>query len=138
MKPTVLIYETESSLRKVMAASLEQFGLTTLQAADADAARQHMERSSPDLFVVELDHPGGENGQLIDAYRRESRGGAVVLTTTERPAELWRRRYQPEAVVYKPFDVRYLCSKVRGLIENAVPGEPSRVSEGAMDDANSR
>lgn len=138
MKPTVLIYETETSLRKVMAASLEELGLATLQAADAEAARQHLERSAPDLFVLELDHPGGENGQLIDAFRRECRRGAVVLTTTERPAEMWRSRYRPEAVVYKPFDVRYLCSKVRGLIDDTAPNEPSRVSEGAMDDANSR
>lgn len=138
MKPTVLIYETESSLRKVMAASLEQLGLATLQAADAEAAQRHMKRSAPDLFVLELDHPGGENGRLIDAYRRECGSGAVVLTTTERPGEMWRSRYRPEAVVYKPFDVRYLCSKVRGLIDDTVQTKPSRVSEGVMDDSNDR
>ncbi len=118
MSTTVLLLETERSLRKVVAASLQQLGLRIIEAEDAEAARQHLQGDAPDLFVLELDHPSGDNGELIDAYRAQSDEGAVVLTTTERPKDDWRQRYQPEAVVYKPFDVRYLLRRVRRLIHN--------------------
>lgn len=118
MSTTVLLLETERSLRKVVAASLQQLGLRIIEAEDAEAARQHLQGGAPDLFVLELDHPSGDNGALIDAYRAQSDEGAVVLTTTERPKDDWRQRYQPEAVVYKPFDVRYLLRRVRRLIHH--------------------
>ncbi len=123
MSATVLLLETESSLRKVVAASLQQLGLRILEAEDAAAARQHLQDEAPDLFVLEFDPPSGENGALIEAYREHSEEGAVVLTTTERPKDDWRQRYQPEAVVYKPFDVRYLSRRVRHLIHNDEPVE---------------
>lgn len=120
MSATVLLFETETSLRKVVAASLKQLGLRIVEAEDAETARRKLEAEQPDLFVLELDHPSGENGSLIDAYRRQSDDGAVLLTTTERPSELWRQRYQPEAIVYKPFDVRYLCQRIDHLIHEEV------------------
>jgi DNA-binding response OmpR family regulator len=134
MSATVLLFETETSLRKVMAASLEQQGFDIIQAANVDAARKHLRRDTPDLFVLELDHPAGVNGELIDTFRNQSRGGAVLLTTTERPDDVWRSRYQPEAVVYKPFDVRFLCRCVRGLMQASVSWADTR--EGAANDPN--
>jgi DNA-binding response OmpR family regulator len=134
MSTTVLLFETEASLRKVVAASLEQQGFDIIQAANADAVRMHLRRDTPDLFVLELDHPDGDNGRLIDAYRSRSNNGAVLLTTTERPDNGWRDRYQPEAVVYKPFDVRFLCRRVRGLAE--MTGAGIDTEEGAANDAD--
>lgn len=116
MSATVLLYERETSLRKVVAASLRQMGLRIVEAGNAAAARRRMEAEQPDLFLLELDHPAGENGALIDAYRAMEGQGAVVLTTTRRPNNGWRQRYQPEAVIYKPYDVRYLCNRIRRLV----------------------
>jgi DNA-binding NtrC family response regulator len=113
---TVLLLETEASLRKVVAASLQQSGLTIIEAGNAAEARRHLAEESPAVFVVELDHPAGENGELIETYRRDNDNGAVVLTTTERPKDDWRQRYQPEAVVYKPFDIRVLAKSIRSLV----------------------
>lgn len=118
MTATVLLLESDASLRKVVAASLQQRGLRIVEAADAGRARRKLHKEDPDLFVLELDHPGGQHGGLIDAYRRRNEGGAVLLTTTERPQDGWRERYQPEAVVYKPFDVRLLAKRVRRLIRS--------------------
>lgn len=116
MSATVLLYERETSLRKVVAASLTQMGLRIVEAGSARAAWQKLESEQPDLFVLELDHPAGENGALIDAYREMDGEGAVVLTTTQRPNDGWRQRYQPEAVIYKPYDVRFLCNRISGLV----------------------
>jgi DNA-binding response OmpR family regulator len=137
MAATVLLLESEPSLRKVVAASLQQNGLRILQAEDAEAARQQLDEEEPDLFVLELDHPAGEHGSLIEAYRQRCGGGPVVLTTTERPEEAWRRRYRPEAVVYKPYDVRLLARRIRALIPgDGLAEEPP--SGGTTDDPNDR
>lgn len=112
----VLLLETEPSLRKVVAASLQQSGLEIIEVGDADEARRQLEQAPPQVFVVELDHPEGENGKLIETYRQNIDDGAVVLTTTERPKDDWRQRYQPEAVVYKPFDIRVLAKSIRNLL----------------------
>jgi DNA-binding response OmpR family regulator len=133
----VLLLESEPSLRKVVAASLKQTGLRIIEAEDADSARMRLEEESPDLFVLELDHPAGEHGALIDAFRQQCDEGAVVLTTTERPREGWRHRYQPEAIVYKPYDVRLLSRRIRRLIQRDERTEDS-ASGGATDDPNDR
>lgn len=112
----VLLLETEPSLRKVVAASLQQSGLEIIEVGDAEEARRQLEQAPPQVFVVELDHPEGENGKLIETYRQNIDDGAVVLTTTERPKDDWRQRYQPEAVVYKPFDIRVLAKSIRNLL----------------------
>ncbi|MGA9531816.1 MAG: hypothetical protein WBR18_03790 [Anaerolineales bacterium] len=137
MTATVLLLESEPSLRKVVAASLKQTGLRIIEAEDAEDARSRLEEESPDLFVLELDHPAGEHGALIDAYRQRSDEGAVVLTTTERPKEGWRHRYRPEAIVYKPYDVRLLSRRIRRLIQGDKQMEGS-TSGGATDDPNDR
>jgi DNA-binding NtrC family response regulator len=128
---TVLLLETEASLRKVVAASLQQSGLHIIEAGDAEEARHHLTEESPAVFIVELDHPAGENGQLIETYRRDNDDGAVVLTTTERPKDDWRQRYQPEAVVYKPFDIRVLAKSVRSLV--GIDETEAKTLEGVTD-----
>lgn len=116
MSATVLLYERETSLRKVVAASLSQLGLRIIEVGDARAAWHQLEAEQPDLFVLEFDHPSGENGAMIDAYRELEGEGAVILTTTQRPNDGWRQRYQPEAVIYKPYDVRFLCNRISRLV----------------------
>ncbi len=116
MTATVLLLESEASLRKVVAASLRQLGLRIIQATDAQHARRLLKREEPALLVLELDHPAGKSGELIETFRQGTDEGVVLLTTTERPQDDWRRRYEPEVVVYKPFDVRMLAERVRRLI----------------------
>ncbi|MFP3853046.1 MAG: hypothetical protein ACLFWD_02005 [Anaerolineales bacterium] len=84
MTARVLLLESEASLRKVVAASLQQSGLEIIQAASPAEARDQFSKNPPAVFVLELDHPARENGQLIEDYREHSGYGSVVLTTTER------------------------------------------------------
>jgi DNA-binding response OmpR family regulator len=115
---TVLLLESEPGLRRVVSLSLRQRGYEVLEAADSEAANELLEVDKPDLLILELDHPHGENGRLIEQYRENNEGaeGAVLLTTTHRPEESWRFRYQPDAVLYKPFDIRHLCRRVGALV----------------------
>lgn len=120
MAVTVLLVEADPDLRRVIAASLEQHDWNVLQAESAATAAMMLEVESPDVLVLELDLPLEENGKLIDDFRKRKamkEPCPVLLTTSRRPESEWRRKHHPDAVVYKPYDVRLLQSRIRTLLE---------------------
>jgi DNA-binding response OmpR family regulator len=116
MHETILLVESDLDLRRVMTLSLQQVGFKVFDASDTMQANEILKEKSAEILILELDFPHGNNGTLIEAYRKyrdqDTRNGAVILTTTLRPGDTWRKRYQPDAVLYKPFDVRGLCDLV--------------------------
>jgi DNA-binding response OmpR family regulator len=117
---TVLLVESEGSLRRVITASLKELGLRVLEASDLDCARDLLKTERPDLLIAELDFPYGYNGEIIELFRNqkgESRG-SVLVTTTQRFGDAWRRKYQPDVTLFKPFDIRLLCRSVTALLND--------------------
>lgn len=114
---TVLLMESNDSLRRVVSASLEQIGVRVLEASSADSAQAILESEHPELLIVELDFPHKHNSKLIEVFRKHKpdHKGAVVVITAQRPSNTWRQQYQPEATVYKPFDTRHLCLIITSL-----------------------
>lgn len=112
----ILLIEHDPELRKVMKITLEQNGLRVVAVERFANALQVLEQGDPDLFLVDFDLVDGDPGKLIEVFRRNKQDkGAVLLTTTSRPDDHWRRTYQPDAVVYKPFDVRHLYRRILSL-----------------------
>lgn len=122
MPESILLIETNPDLRRVISLSLQQQGFRILEVIDVAQAYEILKKKSPELLILELDIPNGNNGALIEAYRRcleqDTGNGKVILTTTLRPGDAWRRRYKPDAVIYKPFDVRRLCDLVKDKIQS--------------------
>jgi DNA-binding response OmpR family regulator len=122
MSETILLIESDPDLRKVITLSLRQEGFDILEVGDVAQAYGFMLDEPPEILILELDFPDGTNGALIEAYRRISdrdpANGKVVLTTTLRPGDAWRQKYQPDAVIYKPFDVRQLCDLIKDQVKS--------------------
>lgn len=122
MPESILLIESDPDLRRVITLSLQQKGFRIPEVVDVAQAYEFLKKKTPDLLVLELDIPHGNNGELIDAYRKcleqDTENGKVILTTTLRPGDSWRKRYQPDAVIYKPFDVRRLCDLVKEKIQS--------------------
>jgi DNA-binding response OmpR family regulator len=120
MKDTVLLFESESDLRKVVTACLEQIGLRVLEASDTASARKLITGEHPSLLLLELDFPDGKNSALIEDFRSISqhakRSCRVVIMTEQRIGDEWRRQYKPDFVIYKPFDTRFLCYRVASML----------------------
>lgn len=115
---TVLLVESEKSLRRVITVSLQELGLRVFEVPDFECARNLLETERLDLLVTELDFPFGRNGELIELFRKQKGEyqGSVLVTTTHRFDDDWRRRYRPDVIVFKPFDIRVLCKFVSGLL----------------------
>jgi DNA-binding response OmpR family regulator len=117
---TVLLVESEGSLRRVITASLKELGLKVLEASDLDCARDLLKTERPDLLITELDFPYGYNGEIIELFRNQKGEcrGSVLVTTTQRFGDAWRRKYQPDVTLFKPFDIRLLCRSVTALLND--------------------
>jgi DNA-binding response OmpR family regulator len=114
----VLLVESEGSLRRVITVSLKELGLRVLDAPDIFCAKDLLKTERPDLLITELDFPFGRNGELIELYRMQNGEcrGAVLVTTTQRFGDDWRRKYRPDVTLFKPFDIRVLCKFVSALL----------------------
>ena len=120
----ILLIEHDPELRKVMKITLEQNGLNVMAVECFANALQILERGDPDLFLVDFDLADGDPGKLIEIFRQNTKdSGAVLLTTTSRPDDHWRRTYRPDAVVYKPFDVRHLYRRILSLKSEFAAGK---------------
>lgn len=122
---SVLLVESEGSLRRVLSVSLHELGLRVLEAPDLDRAKDLLNTDCPDLLITEIDFPFGRNGELIEQFRNKKGECrcSVVVTTTQRFGDDWRHRYQPDVTLYKPFDIRLLCKSVSRLLNQDHDGE---------------
>ncbi len=109
-QPYVLIIEHDPALRKIMELSLRQAGLEVRSISRYANALQILAQKIPDIFIVDFDLRDGDPGKLIAAYRRQSNlsGNSLVVSTAGRLKDEWRRKHLPDAVLYKPFDIRHL------------------------------
>ncbi len=119
LEKAVLLMERETNLRQVIAVTLRQLGFEVLEAADVLAAQKILNERIPRLMILAFEHPGQGCGELIDLFRQRhpDETGKLLLITLQRPDDRWRQRYQPDLVIYKPFDIRYLTRQVTGLAE---------------------
>jgi DNA-binding response OmpR family regulator len=112
---TILLVEPDHQLRRVIAASLEQQGLRVLQASDTRFALSLLEREDPELLILDL-RPSDSIDRLVEVYLDDeiddAKNRPILITTLDRPDKRWLQEIKPDAVIYKPFDVRYLYRRV--------------------------
>ena len=114
-RTTILLVERDKDLRRVISASLAQLELHVLEAKDDQEANQILQKEHVKILIVEHDWHASKNTNVIKAYRKQIGGetGTVLVTTKDRLDDDWREQQKPITVLYKPFDVRYLCRLVK-------------------------
>jgi DNA-binding response OmpR family regulator len=122
---TVLVVDDEPIVRDVVVRYLQRDGYDTLEAGDGDAARELIERSPPELVVLDVMLPGTDGLELCRWIR--SRGSLPVILLTARGDEADRivgLDLGADDYVTKPFSPRELAARVRSVLRRA--GEPAR------------
>lgn len=116
---TILLVEEDADLRRVVAANLEQQGWHVLTASTPDDAGAYFSEEEPSILVFGADETWNAAGDFIHLFRQEAtngdRGSVVVITPTDRLAERWRKKHQPDVVIYKPYDIRYLNRRIESV-----------------------
>jgi DNA-binding response OmpR family regulator len=123
-KQKVLVQENEPSLRRVLELSLAKSGLDITAVPDYLSAGEAA-GSGYDAVIIEF-HPEAMCGSFIDQVRAgadHERIPAILVTTTRRPGDAWRRKYHPDILLYKPFDIRYLERKLLEVLNDRKANE---------------
>lgn len=113
----VLLQESDPDLSRVVAEMLEHNGWRVVEAAGEETALAELDNEPhPTVLIVEYRLQDGAADRIIQCFRAGLEDdGKVLVTTEDRPPDAWRRDIQPDAVVYKPFDTRYLVKSLETI-----------------------
>jgi len=139
---TVLVVDDEQIVREVVVKYLEREGHTTLEAGDGDDARALLERSQPDLVVLDVMLPGTDGLDLCRWIRSRSELPVILLTARGEEADrIVGLELGADDYVTKPFSPRELAARVRTVLRRvSSPAETTaRLSfDGLVLDAGTR
>ena len=120
-KKTVLLVEDEEPLRRVLRDLLERDGFTVVEAADGVAALDEVDRSAPDVIVLDLNLPRLDGyGVLSHLRARPSTAKLpVIVLTAKGDEENEVRVFETGAndFLTKPFRPRALSARLRALLK---------------------
>ena len=114
---TVLVVDDEPIVRDVVVRYLRREGFDTIEAADGDTARELIERSAPQLVVLDVMLPGTDGLALCRWIR--SRGELPVIMLTARGEEADRivgLELGADDYVTKPFSPREVVARVKAIL----------------------
>ena len=126
---TVLVVDDEPIVREVVVRYLLREGHRALEAADGDAAREAIERSEPDLVVLDVMLPGTDGLDLCRWIRSSSDLPVIMLTARGEEADrIVGLELGADDYVTKPFSPRELAARVRSVLRRSRPA-PSAAAE---------
>jgi type II secretory ATPase GspE/PulE/Tfp pilus assembly ATPase PilB-like protein len=123
MATTVLLVEDEESLRRVVRDLLEREGFTVTEAADGVAALDEIDRSAPDIVVLDLNLPRLDGyGVLTHLRSRPATQKLPVLVLTakgDEDSEVRVFEFGANDFLTKPFRPRALSARLHALLKRA-------------------
>jgi two-component system response regulator MprA len=134
--PAVLLVDDDAPIRRMLERTLVAEGYDVAAVADGGAALAQVERSLPDLIVLDVAMPGMDG--LAVTRRLRAKGMAVpILLLTARDA-LAERVAGLDAgaddYLVKPFEVDELTARVRALLRrNQPPGDALAFADLTLD-----
>ena len=138
----ILIVEDDASIREVLAEYLGTHGYEVVQADRGTAMREAVEKSLPDVVLLDVNLPG-EDGLSLARFLRERFDVGIIMVTgaaevADRVAGL---EVGADDYVTKPFELRELRARVKSVLRRmqarapapdaGETASPSRVRVGA-------
>ena len=120
-RATILLVEDEEPLRRVLRDLLEREGFGVVEAADGVQALDEIDRSAPDVVVLDLNLPRLDGyGVLTHLRARPSTAGLPVLVLTakgDEDSEVRVFEFGANDFLTKPFRPRALSARLHALLK---------------------
>ena len=134
LKPTVLVVEDQTALRRLIVRMLDRHGIAGLEAGRAVQGLSIVRErhGAIDLAVVDMVMPGMSGLDLATELEREYPNVKILYISgyTDSIAMDVIARREPDAVLLKPFTERALVDHVKRLLE--MPPRKMVPADGAM------
>jgi two-component system response regulator MprA len=129
----VLIVEDDAPVRRMLERSLGAEGFDVRSAADGGAALAMVERSAPDLVVLDVSMPGLSGFDVCRRLRAGGMTGGVLMLTARDAVDDRVRGLEAGAddYVVKPFAIEEVAARLRALLRRG-RDRSTRLSFGAI------
>jgi len=129
----ILIVDDEKDIVDLIAYNLEKEGFFTVKAYDGDSALQIIRTKKPDLIILDLMLPKMNGLDVCKSVRRdpETAGLPIIMLTAKNDEvdKVTGLEVGADDYVTKPFSVKELIARVRGLLRRLKENETSSGKE---------
>jgi two-component system KDP operon response regulator KdpE len=125
-RPTIIVIEDESQLRRVLRATLEANGFRCVETESARQGLLDAETYRPDLLLVDLGLPDRDGIEVIRGVRKWSVVPIIVLSARSQESDkIAALDAGADDYVTKPFTVGELLARIRTALRHAaIHGRP--------------
>lgn len=117
----ILVVEDDRDISRLLRSVLGDDGYRVAAAVDGELALEACAIEDPALILLDLNLPGMDGAEFLQAYRAHTsaRAKVMVISGAAQAAE-FARKVAADAFMAKPFDIEVLLRTVRRLL----PGHP--------------
>ena len=119
-KPNVLIVEDEADIRELVRYNLQRENFAVFEAGSGEEGLQLVDRTIPDLILLDLMLPGKDGLEVCRILKRDDRTrGIPVVMMTARGDEsdiVTGLELGAEDYIVKPFSPRVLCARAKAVL----------------------
>jgi DNA-binding response OmpR family regulator len=117
---TILIVDDEPRIAEIARDYLEKAGFSVMTAGNGVAALAMIQRTRPDLVVLDLALPGMDGLDVARTVRRDSNVPIIMLTArVEESDKLVGLELGADDYITKPFSPRELVARVRAVMRRS-------------------
>lgn len=118
--PLVLVVDDEAPLQKYVSTNLRARGYDVRVASDGTEALKLLAETVPDLVVLDINMPGPDGFQVLQAIRREMDVPVIMLSARGREGDKVRAlNLGADDYLTKPFGMEEFLARVRAALRRA-------------------
>ena len=122
--PRILVVDDDPAIREMIGLALERDGFDIMEADNAAAARQAIEKESPDLVLLDWMLPGQSGLEFARSLREDADHGQIpIIMLTARDEErdmVAALETGADDYVSKPFSVSELVARINAVLRRTV------------------
>lgn len=118
MSRTILLVDDDALMRRSLAFHMEQAGYKVHTAANAEDAISLVQRTPPDLVILDIGLPGMDGLEALRELRRVTQNLPVIFLTGRRREfdEVLGLELGADDYITKPFDVDVVLARVKAVL----------------------
>ncbi len=123
VQQSILVVDDEAPMRKLLSLNLSASGYDVRTAADG-AQALHMILQHPfDLLLLDINMPGPNGFQILEALRREAETPVLMVSGRGRETDkVGALNLGADDYVIKPFGMSELLARIKALLRRTTPG----------------